>query len=738
MRRRRAPATAAPSPRRQTGVALLLILLIAMTVGLSLLFASGSSGGRFLRQQDTEDALATAKAALIGHAASYKEQYSPDRSWGYLPCADTNNNGDHNTGFGECPTGSPNVMGRFPYLRLRLDALRDSHGECLWYAVSASHKTANDTSLMNWDLRGNLRIEDANGAVLADPADAAGGAAAVVFSPGPPLATQARSGGNNRCPGDSSNSVTAWLDDPGYAPTVAGTLTVRQGSPGSATNNDQLAWVTPKELWDAIARRIDLLGSGSAVLAELAACLNAQSSLPLPATAANKSDLGGADANKWRVASAGIDQIIGGFIEGAPPPPPALCAFSSPFVADLWSNWKDHVRYVVCKNGSPCLSVTPPSGPAQSCTGALLFGGRKANGLPRTAAERASLDSYFEDPNRASLNGSGTAFSGPTAYDPANPAQDLALCLNPVSPPPPVTFGDGVSTLAARTFADGRMVSFVDGTLTLGDEDLETDRLGVSSIAQLFGCAWVGGAVPFANGFRAYFRFLIEEVGEGFVFAVIDADRNPDPNVEAVCGAGGQRLGYAGVDTTGGFVVQPIAYPKIGVEFDTRAQPAHGDGGSDSHLAVLYWGDRDDIDDDNVHGAGSASDPTNPARVDNEEIKRKGRFRDVRVEVTPNSPSSVGLDGLGSYRVKVWVHFHDASANPGIPSVGGISMNDTTVPFPESGSATMLFEPQLLKINNLPPSTSEVMKRIRFGFTNSASDAEQVIRITNFQARSIP
>ena len=65
---RASPRLRAPHRQRQAGAALLLILLIAMTVGLALLFGRDQgSSPRYTRNADTESALVQARDALMAY-----------------------------------------------------------------------------------------------------------------------------------------------------------------------------------------------------------------------------------------------------------------------------------------------------------------------------------------------------------------------------------------------------------------------------------------------------------------------------------------------------------------------------------------------------------------------------------------------------------------------------------------------------------------------------------------------
>ncbi|MBK8525069.1 MAG: hypothetical protein IPL58_14025 [Betaproteobacteria bacterium] len=116
---------------------------------------------------------------------------------------------------------------------------------------------------MNWDTTGHFIVRDLDNQILAAPQQTDGGAAALIFAPGPPLAGQARAASiaGNPCSGDASNTaaaIAAYLDG-GYATPAAtalsATYVVTAGRANSLVNNDRVAWVTPGEI---LSRRVKL------------------------------------------------------------------------------------------------------------------------------------------------------------------------------------------------------------------------------------------------------------------------------------------------------------------------------------------------------------------------------------------------------------------------------------------------------------------------------------------------
>ena len=393
---------------RQRGAALLLALLIALTLSLTFFFKTANTGrNSYAREQATAEALAQAKAALIGYSATYRDTH-PDQGFGYLLCPDLDNDGDAE---GVCGNKGETMVGRLPYKTLGLPDLRTADGECLWYVVSGGHKNNPKTAPLNWDTPGQIAVEDISGAALIAPEDDNGGAVAAIIAPGPPLPGQGRPGGNSRCNGDTSNSIAAYLDG-NYAAATAATLTIAAGLPGSTINNDRVAWISARELFAPVAKRRDLLGP---LLAQLTSCLNLTGAKHIPAV--NKVAAGNA---KWVSSAAGVDEVMKTLGTGVCP--------QTLTDSTAWKNWNDHFRYIVCSDPSTkCIQVSN----GVSCSGAILFGGRMTGGKPRSGAEKLSLTNYFDSGNANTLSTAASALSGSTLYDGTNPDSDVAICLQP-------------------------------------------------------------------------------------------------------------------------------------------------------------------------------------------------------------------------------------------------------------------------------------------------------------------
>lgn len=159
-----------PSPRRQQGAALILLLLL-VSVGALAVFVSGLNRAAVQLERDrvTHEALAQAKQALIGRALT------DDNRPGSLPCPDSNDDGVAESA---CPTL---LIGRFPWKTLKAGDLRDGAGERLWYELSANYRDQISSEPLNTNTSGTLD---------------GGGVAAKIYAPGSVSGAQDRSPGN--------------------------------------------------------------------------------------------------------------------------------------------------------------------------------------------------------------------------------------------------------------------------------------------------------------------------------------------------------------------------------------------------------------------------------------------------------------------------------------------------------------------------------------------------------------
>lgn len=553
-------------------------------------------------------AIEQAREALIAYALTYRDINS-DQVFGYLPCPDTAGNGEAAS---TCGSADQAAVGLLPYKTLGLADLRDAQGDCLWYAVAGSFKNSPKSSTlpMNWDTQGQFKIVDANGAILVAPDDAHGGAAAVIFSPGAPLSGQTRAAASSAPCLVNPAAPTAYIDG-NYSFATSATVTLTQGpvsnADGSLTNNDKLAWATPKEIFDRIVQRKDF---SNALTATPTGQLNTLSDLIKTALEKKIQDdlVAGTTSNSQPANTVSFTQPPGKQVGTVTDVSTALSAGSD---SNYYANWYEQYRQVMCSTlSSTCLTIG-----SASCRGALMFGGRNANAQPRTAAQRAystdNLDAYFEaSSGRDILNSTTTSFSGMSAYvengTAASRALDVGTCLFP-----------GAFTSFARDIA-----SFASGTVLSGtaaasvDTGAQTVTLGSYTASSSAACVWYPTSVPMESMLRLYFRVQFVAKGRGFTLALADAATNPSSGVypfpvQLMCGSrgttGSRRLGYGG--TPSGGSTAGIHAPKLGIEFDTAFESATSDPQRD-HAAFLFWGEASDSgpsgsgNDDNTHFAG--------------------------------------------------------------------------------------------------------------------------------------
>jgi len=167
---------------QQQGAALLMLVLVVVVLGSGILLTALNASGRASSLSHDKAVLKQAKQALLGYALSYADNH-PGQLPGYLPCPDSN--GD---GLSDEPCGKiqQSALGRLPWRTLGLPPLRDSGGECLWYAVSGAYK-ASPKGRLSTDANGQFLVFDTQlRSLQTEPA------IALVFAPGKMIASQRR------------------------------------------------------------------------------------------------------------------------------------------------------------------------------------------------------------------------------------------------------------------------------------------------------------------------------------------------------------------------------------------------------------------------------------------------------------------------------------------------------------------------------------------------------------------
>lgn len=213
--------------RKQSGVVLVAFLLLLVT-GASFVFLRGlnAAATQFYRDTQTASALAEAKAALIGRAAT-----DNDRP-GTLPCPDIDNDGSAELFSG---TDCPAYMGRLPWRTLRLSDIRDGSDERLWYVLSPTYHDHPSAQPINSNTLGTLAV---SGTVTANDV------LAIVIAPGITLGGQERNSA-------AINNVLHYLEgenSDGDNDFVVASL--------NETFNDQLTVLTWDSLLPTVERRV--------------------------------------------------------------------------------------------------------------------------------------------------------------------------------------------------------------------------------------------------------------------------------------------------------------------------------------------------------------------------------------------------------------------------------------------------------------------------------------------------
>jgi hypothetical protein len=215
-------------PRRGDRGFVLMMFLALLIVGVIsiLVWQVDAVGIAQSHQQTTTEALAEAKAALIGRACADDTDPSMlDDRPGSLPCPDTDGDGIAELFVGsECPT----YVGWLPWSTLQIGDIRDGSGERLGYALSRSLRDHPLAQPINSTTATDLRLDGMD-------------VAALVIATGAPLPGQVRPSSNlsDYLEGDNADGDTNFV-----------------ALPISATFNDQLLPITSQEVFATTAYRV--------------------------------------------------------------------------------------------------------------------------------------------------------------------------------------------------------------------------------------------------------------------------------------------------------------------------------------------------------------------------------------------------------------------------------------------------------------------------------------------------
>ena len=371
--------TSVKTPKRQKGVAL-LIMIIVIVLAFSSYFISGLSINQ-VRIDQAKNAMLTlkkAKQAIINYAVTYADRANGN-DYGLLPCPEVIFNGDDGNMTGNCGFKNRNIVGWFPWRSLDLTNLKDYSGTCLFYAVSGTYKVGSSAQadMINEDSVGMLQDVNFGSEIVA-----------LVIAPGGPLVGQVRNPiASTSCGRDYANDA-AYLEGDGVTDnsSVSAVIdTVDQYIHATETSsdeappyNDKFLTITRDEIWNAIVERADFKQKMENLTQALAMCMsnyataNIGNRLPWVAPMGladyrvngNYDDGDGTigyagripfniDDSNAMIRLAGIDELFTDAICNNLIPTAGvivdLVTVNSEY-RKLWDNWKDHFFYVVSKD----------------------------------------------------------------------------------------------------------------------------------------------------------------------------------------------------------------------------------------------------------------------------------------------------------------------------------------------------------------------------------------------------
>jgi len=389
----------------QTGAALLLFFMIIILTGLTFILAVLPDNLKLKQQNQTTFALAKAKQALISYAIglNYRSNLTTglaSSGWhGYLPCPETTS-GSEGSQDSNCNAIGVSALGRLPWQTLSLDPLKDSSGQCLWYAVSAAFKFG-PKQLHNADSLGMFDIYDTQQNKLNSdlPEDRI---VAIVFAPGKELTGQNRGNQNPVYPcGYPNDQVEAlnYLDiiDAINNSEISASINQVESFAGLNTTqelttfNDRIITITRSEIFNAINSRTKNSQVSSAIRVNalneqlqdlgsaLAQCLidyagNTSNRFPWPARidlSNNSTSDDYSNNNNYTAQFNSANGYLGRLpviINNADPLLMNHC--TSPLSQSrrrLWNDWKDHFFLVIGADYTSESSASTPSCTSTSC-----------------------------------------------------------------------------------------------------------------------------------------------------------------------------------------------------------------------------------------------------------------------------------------------------------------------------------------------------------------------------------
>ena len=421
---------------RQSGIALIVALvLLGLLVGVLAVGFTGDLARQNKKQQQTTEALAKAKEALIGFAAGVNLAAGSSRP-GDMPCPDMDNDGDADA----VPPCSGAALGRLPWKTLGLPDLRDGDGERLWYAASSNFKNNPRTTCtapgqfgcLNSDVRGTITVRGSDGAVIYDGSTSSG-AFAVIIAPGAVLRRQGSATIQDRSAAGVNNPVNYldvgngednqdFIDSSNTNGFINGLV---YDASGNVIVNDRILAIRYSDLMPILERR---------VAQEVSNCLTSYATNPqnngrYPWAADMSASAGGVYTSAFNTRAGRIPDSFDYSLIGTGGPVisffcsllPLQCMQSSwpgscsIITGSWWTNWKDLVFYSVADAYKPqflgaapscgaCLIVNMPSSVQTNKQFVVMVAGKRlsgvAGGQPRaTILNKSTPGNYLEGEN---------------------------------------------------------------------------------------------------------------------------------------------------------------------------------------------------------------------------------------------------------------------------------------------------------------------------------------------------
>jgi hypothetical protein len=453
---------------------LLLIMLVALVAMTAILVTRANTGTMRLAQQSgTRMALAEARQALLDFAAVHPDMNPGDSA--RLPCPDLDASGPYAEGEAhtdDCGVAGASVLGRLPWRTLGVEAIRDAHSACLWYAVSGSWKHAGAASadLINSDSNGLFQVLDIESGLIVAGDEPVDRPVAIVFAANEPLSGQRRSSAATDHQCSNSFSAADFLD----ADSLSGVSNASVSGAGdtidifaiTSTNtddhNDRIAIITRSDLEKQETSRHDRDARMRALGLAATRCVadyarknpggSDDRRLPWPAPV---------DLADYRL-DASYDDVDSGTLSGRLPNSvdTSSAVTGNTVAASLgncdqaavpewtaemlrqWQNWKDHFFYVVADSHVPAAPVPSACSGCFTVNGSgqyiavVLFGnsrlealGQSRNAPPVDTDERRDHQNYLEDSNAAIFpyTGGSADFRSQASSSTFN---DLLFCID--------------------------------------------------------------------------------------------------------------------------------------------------------------------------------------------------------------------------------------------------------------------------------------------------------------------